>query len=201
MQQTILKTLREHAALASSILDHASLIDDVERCATRMIESIGGGGKVIWLGNGGSAADCQHMAAELVGRFTRERAGLASLALTTDSSILTSIGNDYGFDRVFARQIEAMCASQDMVIAISTSGRSPNVLLAVEQARRMGAFTVGLTGEKGGPLSESVDLCLAVPSTVTARIQEFHILLAHILCDLVESHFATVQSETNSESA
>lgn len=162
----------------------------IARIATTMIDSLSRGGCVFWLGNGGSAADSQHLAAELVGRFERERPGLASIALTTDSSALTAIGNDLGFDRLFARQVEALCRPPDLVIGISTSGNSPNVLRAIETARNIGIETVGLSGRDGGQLRELADTCLVVPSANTARIQEAHILIGHILCDMVESHFA-----------
>jgi D-sedoheptulose 7-phosphate isomerase len=140
------------------------------------------------MGNGGSAADSQHLAAELVGRFARERRGLASMALTTDTSILTALANDYCFDHVFSRQIEALCFPQDMVVAISTSGNSKNVLLGVSAAKKIGACTVGLSGESG-KLAEMVDMCISVPTHTTARIQEAHILVGHILCDSVERAF------------
>ena len=148
-------------------------------------------GCVFWLGNGGSAADCQHLAAELVGRFERDRRGLASVALTTDTSALTSIANDYGFEQVFARQVEALCRPGDLVIGISTSGNSPNVLAAIETARRNGIATAGLSGRDGGKLSALADVCLVVPADNTARIQEAHILVGHILCDLAEAQLTS----------
>ena len=144
------------------------------------------GRTVLVCGNGGSAADAQHFAAELVGRFTRERRAWPALALTTDTSALTAIGNDYGFDRVFARQVEAHGQSGGVLIGISTSGGSPNVLAAVETARARGLVTIGLTGRDGGALGRAVDVHLNVPSRSTARTQEVHITLLHVLCDLVE---------------
>jgi D-sedoheptulose 7-phosphate isomerase len=144
-------------------------------------------GCVFWLGNGGSAADCQHLAAELVGRFERDRRGLASVALTTDTSALTSIANDYGFEQVFARQVEALCRPGDLVIGISTSGNSPNVLAAIEAATHKGIATAGLSGRDGGKLKALTDVCLVVQADNTARIQEAHILIGHILCDLAEA--------------
>lgn len=143
------------------------------------------------MGNGGSAADSQHLAAELVGRYKRERRGLASLALTTDTSALTAVGNDYGYDRVFARQIEALCTAKDAVVGISTSGNSANVLEGVRKANELGAFTLGLAGGSGGKLAELADKCLTVPSRSTARVQEAHILIGHILCDWLEEQSVT----------
>lgn len=160
--------------------------DDILNVASIIIDRLQNGGKVLWMGNGGSAADSQHMAAELVGRYSRERKGLASIALTTDSSILTSIGNDYGFDAIFSRQIEALCTAQDVVIGISTSGNSPNVLAAMEKAREIGAYAIGFSGRDGGKLSQAVDHCFTIPVEETARIQEGHSLIGHLLCDLIE---------------
>jgi D-sedoheptulose 7-phosphate isomerase len=163
---------------------------DIEGIAALMIDCLTAGGRIFWLGNGGSAADSQHLASELVGRFERDRPGLASIALTTDSSALTAIGNDYGFERIFARQVEALCRPGDLVIGISTSGNSPNVLRAMEMARAMGVGTAGLSGRDGGRLKGLVDACLVAPADNTARIQEVHLLAGHILCDLVEARFA-----------
>jgi D-sedoheptulose 7-phosphate isomerase len=158
----------------------------LEALGKRMSDCLSGGGKILWMGNGGSAADSQHMAAELVGRFSRERPGLASIALSTDTSILTSVGNDYGFEKIFARQIDALCETGDVVVGISTSGNSANVLDAMKTARARGALTVGFSGRDGGLLKDAVDECLIVPSNDTARIQEGHILLGHLLCDWIE---------------
>jgi D-sedoheptulose 7-phosphate isomerase len=144
------------------------------------------GNKLLVCGNGGSAADAQHLAAEIVGRFKMERRGLPAIALTTDSSILTAIGNDYGFDRIFSRQVEALAAPGDVVIGISTSGNSPNVQQALELARRSGCRTVGLLGRDGGSIAGIVDIALTVPSHDTPRIQEGHICMIHIICDLLE---------------
>ncbi len=159
---------------------------DIARFAERAWRCLAGGGRLFWIGNGGSAADCQHLAAELVGRFERERHGIASIALTTDSSVLTSVSNDYGFESVFARQVEALCRPGDMLVGLSTSGNSANVLRAMEAAAALSVDRVGLTGGSGGKLREQCELCLVVPSDNTARIQEAHILIGHILCDLVE---------------
>lgn len=163
--------------------DHAMVLE----MAYTMVEALSQGNKVIWMGNGGSAADAQHLAAELVSKFYKEREGLASLALHTNTSVLTAIGNDYGFDYVFERQVEALARPGDVVVGISTSGNSPNVLLAIERARDAGCLTIGLTGRSGGKLADMVDLCLKVPSDDTPRIQEVHITVGHIICELVES--------------
>ena len=160
-----------------------------------MCERLVAGGCIFWMGNGGSAADCQHLAAELVGRFERERRGIASLALTADTSVLTSVANDYGFETIFSRQVEALCGPQDLLVAISTSGNSPNVLNGVETARARGVPSVALSGRDGGRLRELVDIALIAPSDNTARIQEAHILIGHILCDLVEHRIGQAPPE------
>lgn len=158
-----------------------------EQIAARMTAALREGHKILWCGNGGSAADSQHLAAEIVGRFRRERRGWPSISLTTDTSILTSVGNDYGFEAIFARQVEALCQPGDVLVGLSTSGNSANVCAAIEQARSIGAFTVGMTGEEGGELGRLADVCLCVAARDTARIQECHILLGHMLCDWIES--------------
>ncbi len=158
----------------------------IEEIARRLVRALRAGRRVFLFGNGGSAADAQHIAAELEGRFRRERRPLPALALTTNTSSLTAIGNDYGYDRTFSRQVEAHVRRGDAVVAISTSGNSPNVLAAVRRARKAGAVTIGLTGEKGGRLRGAVDACLCVPSTDTQRVQECHIAVGHILCGLIE---------------
>jgi len=158
----------------------------ISAAADALRQALRDGRTVLVCGNGGSAADAQHFAAELVGRFTRERRAWPALALTTDSSALTAIGNDCGFDRVFARQVEAHGHPGDVLIGISTSGASPNVLAAVETAKARGLVAIGLTGRDGGALGRAVDIHLNVPSPSTARTQEVHITLLHVLCDLVE---------------
>jgi D-sedoheptulose 7-phosphate isomerase len=177
------RTLADHVELIEAL--HA-LAGPITELAERAFRCLSGGGKVFWMGNGGSAADSQHLAAELVGRFQRERPGLASVALTTDSSILTSIGNDYGFDQVFARQVEALCRPGDLLVGLSTSGNSMNVMRAMEAGRSLGVERAGLTGGTGGRLCGLVDCCIVVPSQSTARIQEAHVLIGHLVCDLVE---------------
>jgi D-sedoheptulose 7-phosphate isomerase len=179
----IQQSLRAHA---ETIVQLDRLIPDIVRLAELVQASLTHGGKILFMGNGGSAADSQHLAAELVGRFQTERRGLAAIALSTDTSILTSVGNDYGFERVFARQVEALCRPEDVLIGISTSGNSANVVRAIEIGKEIGATTVALTGEGGGKLAAMCDLTLAVPSRVTARVQEAHILIGHILCELID---------------
>jgi D-sedoheptulose 7-phosphate isomerase len=191
MQTRLRETLAAHLEVIRSL---ESLLPEVERLAGQATECLRAGGRILWMGNGGSAADCQHLAAELVGRFERDRRGLASIALTTDTSILTSVGNDYGFERIFARQVEALCRPEDLLIGLSTSGNSRNVLAALEVAARLGTFRAGLTGGTGGKLRAATDLCLVVPSANTARIQEAHILIGHMLCDLVET---ALEAETH----
>jgi len=154
--------------------------------AEAIVDCFRRGGKMLLFGNGGSAADAQHVAAEMVGRFSRERRGLPVVALTTDSSILTAVGNDYGFDHVFARQVEALAKVGDIAVGISTSGKSPNVIMALKRARDIGAKTIGFTGENGGGMSSVCDICFRAPANRTARIQELHIAAWHAVCDLVE---------------
>ena len=158
----------------------------LNRIASEMTRAILNGKKILWCGNGGSAADSQHLAAELVGRFLKERRGLPSIALTTNTSILTAIGNDYGYEHVFRRQIEALGSPGDVVVGLSTSGNSENVCLALTAARDLGAYTVAFTGEQGGALAGIADETLRIASSQTPRIQEGHILCGHMLCDFVE---------------
>lgn len=157
-------------------------------------DSLREGGKLLLFGNGGSAADAQHIATELAVRYSADRRALAAVALTTDTSLLTAAGNDLGFERIFARQIEALGRAGDVALGISTSGKSPNVLLALRQAREQGLRTAGLTGGDGGSLPSLVDHCLTVPSTVTARIQEMHITLGHMLCQALEAELGLTRS-------
>jgi len=174
----------EHARVLAAT--HDATAAPIAAAASLMIESLRGGGKVLAFGNGGSAADAQHLAAELAGRFDRERPALPALALTANSSDLTAIGNDYGFAFVFARLIEAHGRPGDVVIAISTSGNSENVLRAVDVARARGLRSIGLIGKGGGKLAARVDVAISVPSDVTARVQEAHATITHLLCELVE---------------
>ena len=155
--------------------------------AAAIVDALGRGGKLLVFGNGGSAADAQHLAAELVGRFTRERAALAAVALTTDTSVLTSVANDYAFDRVFARQVEALGRRGDVALGISTSGASPNVVAALEVARALGMQTIALTGGDGGAVGRVAAIHVNVPSAATARVQEVQRTLLHVICDIIES--------------
>lgn len=186
VNQAITDNIRENIAVKQEILNR--MIPPVAQAAEKLVDCLRGGGKLLLCGNGGSAADAQHLAAELVVRLRSavERPALPALALTVDSSILTAGGNDYGFNQVFSRQIEALGHPGDVLIAISTSGNSPNVIAAVEAARRKDLFVIGFLGGSGGKLAAQVDLPLTVPSHTTARIQESHILIGHILCLLVE---------------
>ena len=168
------------------------LLGRMAQFAERSAESLRSGGKLIFFGNGGSAADAQHMAAELVVRLRAERPGLAALALTTNPSVVTAAGNDYGFDRIFSRQIESLAGPQDVLVALSTSGTSPNIVRGVEAGRLRGGFLVALTGETGGALADKVDLLLNVPSRDPQRIQEAHITMGHISIALIEQMIAGV---------
>jgi phosphoheptose isomerase len=163
-----------------------SAVPDIVRAAVLVQTALEQGGKVLLFGNGGSASDAQHIAAELVGRFVKERPGMPAIALNTDTSAMTAIGNDYGYDRVFARQVEALARSGDVVIGLSTSGNSPNVVAAFEAARDIGARIVAMTGGRASRCGELADVLVAVPDTETARVQECHILLGHILCELLD---------------
>lgn len=177
----------------TAIMSHLEVVRELSRqqgvletIARAMSGAIHQGDKILWCGNGGSAADSQHLAAEIVGRFRRDRRGLPSIALTTDSSILTAVANDYGYQCVFSRQVEAIAKPGDILVGISTSGNSQNVLMAIHQARSMGVKTVAFTGQAGGKIGQIADHVLAIDSTDTARIQEAHILAGHMICDWLE---------------
>ncbi|WP_250632344.1 D-sedoheptulose 7-phosphate isomerase [Rhodoflexus caldus] len=183
-QQLVARELQSHVETIAQV--QATLSADIQKAAEMVTQTIIGGCKILLFGNGGSAADAQHIAAEFTGRFVKERRGLPAIALTTDTSALTAIGNDYGYDRVFERQVEALARPGDLLIGITTSGNSPNVLLALAKGRAMGCQTLALTGKDGGKASQTADLNIVVPSQVTARIQEMHILIGHILCAAVD---------------
>lgn len=178
--------IRETADNLHAMSRDAALHAALARVATACIQALRQGNKILFAGNGGSAADAQHLAGELVSRFNYDRPGLPAFALTTDTSVLTAIGNDYGYERLFARQIEAVGVAGDVFIGISTSGRSPNILRALEVARTKGLITVGLTGATGGSMPSLCEHCLRVPSNATPRIQEGHITIGHTLCYLIE---------------
>jgi D-sedoheptulose 7-phosphate isomerase len=184
--QDVIRALFEESVRVKQVF-LAEQADALSRAGELLVEALRAGHKLLLFGNGGSAADAQHIAAELVGRLQRERRPLPALALTTDTSALTAIGNDYGYDEVFARQLRALGAAGDVAIAISTSGRSPNVLRAVEACHAVGVRVVGLTGGDGGALAGMADVALRVSaSRVANRIQETHILIGHVLCELVD---------------
>ncbi len=177
-----------HLALAKTLAEsHSTQIAEI---AERIIGCLQNGGKTLWCGNGGSAADAQHLAAELIGRFKAERGPLPAIALTTDTSILTCIGNDYGFDQIFSRQVGGLMSNKDILVVFSTSGNSPNVLRAVAEAKRIGGYVVGFLGNEGGKLKAECDLPFVVPSNDTARIQEMHIFAGHVICALIDKHYA-----------
>jgi D-sedoheptulose 7-phosphate isomerase len=167
-----------------------SITSDIEASAIECIKSLNKGGKIFLFGNGGSAADAQHIAAELVSRYKTERRGLGAIALTTDTSILTAIGNDYGFDKIFARQIEALANEGDVAIGISTGGTSINVIKGLKLAKKMNCKVIGFSGRSGGEFNNICDINIVIPSNDTPRIQEMHILIGHIICDLIEQNFS-----------
>ncbi len=169
-----------------ALLEDRDLIRSVAETSRVIVRALGSGHKLLLFGNGGSAADAQHIAAELVGRYLRERPALPAIALTVNTSVLTAIANDHSFDHVFARQIDALGFPDDVALAMSTSGASRNVLLGIEAAKRKALVTVGLTGKRGGHLQALVDHCIRVPSDETPRVQEAHILIGHILCEILE---------------
>lgn len=188
MQDEIRTTLRESAALKQRVAEQ--MTDLIARMAQVIIDALRAGHKVAFAGNGGSAADAQHLSGELIGRFRLDRPAYAGLALTTDTSILTAIGNDYGFEEVFARQVEGLLTAGDVLVVLSTSGNAANCIQAIHSARRKGVITIGMTGETGGRMASLCDLCLCVPHTSTARIQEVHITVGHIICGMVEQALA-----------
>ena len=188
MQSIIQFEFEEHLKIAQSTVDLIG--ESLEIAANFCIDSLNQGGKILIFGNGGSAADAQHIAAELVGRYKVERKGLAAIALTTDTSALTSIGNDYGYDRVFDRQVEALANKHDIVIGISTGGSSTNVISALALAKELDCKTIGLSGRGGGEMNELCDVNLVVPAQDTPRIQEMHIVIGHTLCHLIDKAFS-----------
>ncbi len=192
-----LELARAHVAASWQLKQSLSdeLLERVCEFSRVTAQSLRQGGKVLFMGNGGSAADAQHIAAELVGRYRLPRPAMPAIALTTNASILTAVANDYSFEDIFARQLEGFSQPGDVVVGISTSGNSPNILRGLEVARAKRAYTVGMTGATGGKMRSLVDLLLNVPSEDTQRIQEVHILIGHIFCDLVERHLASPSGE------
>ena len=184
--QQVRCSIEASIAVKQSLLDRAEIVTAIAKVSEILIEALQQGNKLLLFGNGGSAADAQHIAAEFVGRFAFDRPPLPALALSVNTSAVTAIGNDYGFDLVFARQIEALGRPGDVAIGISTSGNSPNVLQGVMAAKKLGLHTVALTGAAGGQLKTAVDYCICAPSNETPRIQECHILIGHVVAQLVE---------------
>ena len=184
--ETILASIRASIAVKTSLLEDEIIVQQLSDVAWKIVYSIRSGGKVVLMGNGGSAADAQHLAAEFTGRYLRERAPWPALCLHANSSAVTAIANDYGYDLVFARQLEALGKAGDVAIGISTSGNSENVLRALEVAGRKGMVRIGMTGRSGGKMVGVTEQCLRAPSDETPRIQECHILLGHVICELVE---------------
>lgn len=180
--------LAEHFSLLQNIREQ--LEPDIAAAASLLLEAIERNQRLFLCGNGGSAADAQHIAAEFTGRFVRERRPLPAIALTTDTSALTAIGNDYGIEQIFSRQLQGLAVAGDVVVLISTSGNSPNLLAAARVAEKIGCRSIGLLGKDGGALAKLVNSSIIVPSQSTARIQEMHILIGHIWCDLIDRHFA-----------
>jgi len=187
MTDEIRQILQESIQVKQALLAQADIIQQI---ADYLIKALKGGHKILVCGNGGSAADAQHMEAELIGRFALERQPFTVIALTTNTSTITALANDYGYEIVFSRQVEALAGPGDIVVGISTSGNSLNVIRAIEAAKTKGAFTIGLTGRDGGKLKNAAHLCLCIPSHSTPRIQEAHITVIHILCELVEKALA-----------
>lgn len=186
IQKYISDQVKKSIKVKQQLLENRKLIDLIKEVSLKCVEVYKNGNKTLIAGNGGSAADAQHIAGEFVSRFYFDRPGLASLALTTDTSIMTAIGNDYGYEKLFSRQVQANGVKGDMFIGISTSGNSANVIEALKECKEKGIITVGLTGEKGGKMAEMCDYCIKVPSNETPRIQEAHILIGHIICAVVE---------------
>ena len=173
----------EHLDIVKALNDQQRVLDQI---ASEMVLAVRMGGKILWCGNGGSAADAQHLNGQLVVRFRHDRAGIPSIALSTDTSILTAASNNYGYEHIFQRQVETLARKGDVVVAISTSGNSRNVFLALEAARKVGAVSVAFTGKGGGLIAKAADFLFEVPSSDTPRIQEAHILAGHILCEILE---------------
>ncbi|MEA2017013.1 MAG: D-sedoheptulose 7-phosphate isomerase [Campylobacterota bacterium] len=187
MLSTISQEFNSHLETINNVINNME--NDVEKAAIIVVEALKNGKKVLLCGNGGSAADAQHIAAELTGRYKTERRGLPGIALTTDTSALTAIGNDYGYDRVFDRQVEALANVGDVIIGISTSGNSKNIVSALKLGQEMGCKTIGFTGRTGGDMNDVCDINLIVPSDNTPRIQEMHILFGHTICQIIDNNF------------
>ncbi|OYT98998.1 MAG: phosphoheptose isomerase [Burkholderiales bacterium PBB1] len=187
IKSTILSQMAETQAVMAAMASDVKLVQTLETVAEACVKSLGQRGKLLFMGNGGSAADSQHLAGELVSRFAYDRPGLSAVALTVDTSILTAIGNDYGYESLFSRQVEALGQPGDVLFGFTTSGKSPNILKALRTARAMGLVTVGMTGNRGEAITQLVDHCVEIPSACTPNIQEGHIVVGHIICGLIEA--------------
>lgn len=187
-KEVIINQIQKSIEVKTALMNDSHIVVSIDRAAIVITEAYRKGKKTLLAGNGGSAADAQHIAGEFVSRFYFDRPGLPSLALTTDTSILTAVGNDYGYDRLFARQVQAQGNVGDVFIGISTSGNSRNIIETLQECKKQGIFTIGLTGEKIGEMDSFCDICIKVPSQETPRIQESHILIGHILCCIVEEN-------------
>jgi D-sedoheptulose 7-phosphate isomerase len=187
VQQVIGQQIAESAQVIAAMQADTVLAATIEAVALACIKSLEAGNKLLFMGNGGSAADSQHLAGEMVSRFAFDRPGLPAFALTTDTSVLTAIGNDYGYEHLFARQVQAVGKAGDVLFGITTSGRSPNILAALEAGKKLGMVTVGMTGNRRERIVEVVDHCIEIPSPNTPKIQEGHIITGHIICGLIES--------------
>jgi D-sedoheptulose 7-phosphate isomerase len=194
LQRLVRDRIQRSIEVKQSLLQDAVFQAHVLRAALEIVKALRGGGKVLFFGNGGSAADAQHLAAEFTGRYLKERRALPALALHANTSALTAIGNDYGFDLVFSRQVEALGKAGDVAIGISTSGNSPNVLRALEAAKALSIYTVALIGE-GGKMKEAAECAICIPSRETPRIQECHILTGHIICEIAEDLIFALKEE------
>lgn len=188
MKQTIKNEFLSHLEVINLTIE--TMQDKLEQASLLVVETLKNGNKILLCGNGGSAADAQHIAAELVGRYKSDRRGLPAIALTTDTSILTSVGNDYGYDRIFDRQVEALANKGDLIIGISTSGNSQNIVNVLKLGRELDCKTLGFSGYKGGIMNELCDVNLIVPSNNTPRIQEMHILFGHTICQIVDNELS-----------
>ncbi|MBF0444477.1 MAG: D-sedoheptulose 7-phosphate isomerase [Magnetococcales bacterium] len=191
IESSLLAQIKESRDVKQRILDKPACLQSVQSACDLALTCYQKGGKLLIAGNGGSAADAQHIAGELVSRFFFDRPSLPAIALTTDSSIITAIGNDYGYEYLFSRQIEGNGQQGDLFLAITTSGNSPNILEGIAAAKKKNMQVIGLTGEKGGKMADLCDVCIKIPSTVTPRIQEGHILVGHLLCDFIERSMFT----------
>jgi len=187
MKQTVINEFQSHLETIQNVI--TNMEDQLVQASQLAVETLKNGNKVLLCGNGGSAADAQHIAAELTGRYKTERRGLPGIALTTDTSALTAIGNDYGYDRVFDRQVESLANKGDLIIGISTSGNSANIISALKLGHEIGCKTIGFTGKNGGKMNKICDINLVVPSNDTPRIQEMHILFGHTICQIVDDNF------------